>query len=184
MLKMTKWLVLPALTLLPILACGDDDDNHHHHECDPACTSPEVCHHGGICGNPCNAATNPTVCETYDPHGDVLYCHDHDGMCEPTGESCTASDTAECASFQICQLFIEGGTCASPCQDVGGDTFCQKIDSSFICHASAAGSSSSTPALRSAKTAAANDENVCASVALSSYGMMSREVQGARSASP
>jgi hypothetical protein len=120
-------------------ACGDDDDHSHAHDCDPACSGSEVCQHGGICANPCNAAASPTVCETYDPDGEVLFCHDHEGLCEPSGESCTFDDTAECAGFQICQLFIESGTCASPCQNVGGDAFCQKLDTSYICHPDAAG---------------------------------------------
>ena len=129
-----------SLWVLPLVACGDDDDTHdHHHDCTPECTGTDVCQHGGICGSPCNAATDPTVCETYDPDGEVLFCHDAEGLCEPSGEPCTYADTAECAGFQICQLYIESGTCASACQDVGGDTFCRKIDASFVCHADAAG---------------------------------------------
>lgn len=131
--------VLAVVLAFSLVACGDDDDGDHHHDCDPACTGTEICQHGGVCGNPCNTAVAPTVCETYDPDGDVLYCHDHEGICEPAPEACTYDNTADCASFQICQLYIEGGACASPCQSVGGDSFCEKIDPTFLCHMDAAG---------------------------------------------
>jgi hypothetical protein len=141
--RLATTLAMAALLTLPLAgtltACGDDDDADHHHECDPACTGTEICQHGGACGNPCNTAVDPTVCETYDPDGEVLFCHDHEGICEPSGEACTYDNTADCGSFQICQLYIEGGSCASPCQSVGGDSFCAKIDPTFLCHMNAAG---------------------------------------------
>jgi hypothetical protein len=133
-------LPLALAAVLPGLACGGDDDgDHHHHECEPACTGEDLCQHGGICAPSCTAATDPTVCETYDPDGHVLFCHPDEGLCEPTGPGCSATDTAACAAFQICQLYVEGGTCARPCQEVGGDAFCAKLDSLFVCHPGAAG---------------------------------------------
>mgnify|MGYP001420621533 CR=1 FL=1 len=126
--------------LVPLMAaCGDDDENHHHHDCDPACTGSDLCQHGGICGPSCTASTAPTICETYDPDGEVLFCHPDEGLCEPSGEACTATDDSSCASFQICQLYANGGTCARPCDEVGGDSFCQKLDALMVCHPNAAG---------------------------------------------
>jgi hypothetical protein len=137
------WVLFPCLALaaLPLAAaCGDDDgDHHHHHECDPECTGDDLCQHGGICAPSCAATTDPAVCETLDPDGHVLFCHPDEGMCEPTGVSCSATETAACAAFQICQLYVEGGTCALPCQQVGGDDFCVRIDAGFLCHSDAAG---------------------------------------------
>lgn len=118
--------------------CGDDDDSGHHHVCDPPCEGEEICQHGGICGMSCTDPLDPTVCETY-VAGEVHYCHAESGMCEPFGETCTSTDLSGCASFQICQLFANAGTCALPCQEVGGDGFCQLLDSSYICHPDAAG---------------------------------------------
>lgn len=137
--RVPTFIALVAAAALPLAtACGDDDDEHHH-TCTPACTGEDICQHGGLCGPSCAASTDPTICETYDPDGEVLYCHAEDGLCEPTGEACSAVDSAACASFQICQLYVNGGTCARPCGEVGGNTFCQKLDSTFLCHLAAAG---------------------------------------------
>jgi hypothetical protein len=139
-LRLPTFISLFALAALPLAAaCGDDDDEPHHHLCEPACTGSDLCQHGGICAPACTASTDPTICETYDPDGEVLFCHPEDGLCEPAGESCSAVDTAACAPFQICQLFVNGGSCAMPCSVVGGDPFCQALDDTFLCHADAAG---------------------------------------------
>jgi hypothetical protein len=138
----------PYLTLilaaLVASGCGDDDgsnnnNNTHSHVCAPACTGDDVCQHGGICAPRCEIAVNRTVCETYDPDGEVLFCHPDDGLCEPAGVACTASDIGDCAVGNVCQIFVNGGTCASPCASVGGTPFCEKLDPLFLCHASQQG---------------------------------------------
>jgi len=127
-----------ALATAGPLGCGDDDTEHHHHVCDPECTGGQICQHGSICGFSCTDPVSPTVCETY-VTGQVHFCHAESGMCEPFGETCSLADTAGCASFQICHFYVEAGTCAMPCQDVGGDSFCQLLDGDFVCHEDAAG---------------------------------------------
>ena len=129
-------LLVAILLLFP--GCGDDEEeHHHHHECDPPCQGADVCHHEGICGLPCTDPENPTVCETY-VDSEIFYCQPEDGICEHTGRNCTLTDLSACARFQVCQIFVEAGTCASPCQDVGGDEFCRLLDPVFVCHRDAA----------------------------------------------
>lgn len=133
------FVLLFALALPLSQACKKDDNHGHLHDCDPACTGDDLCHHEGICAPACSGGAGQSTCEVLDPDGEVLFCHPEDGLCEPTGEACTATETGKCAAFQICQLYVNAGTCSVPCQTAGGDAFCQKLDATFLCHQGAAG---------------------------------------------